>query len=65
MPCMTRIAEWTEIVAAQLPHLSRPQVTVLALGSLGMVRARSCALTAVSTMMASVVGRTDDAVRQQ
>ena len=40
-----------------LPHLSKPQATVLALWSVGMVLARSCALTAVSAMVAAVAGR--------
>jgi hypothetical protein len=37
--------------------LSKPQVTVLALWSLGMVVARSCALSAVSTLLASWLER--------
>jgi hypothetical protein len=48
-----------------LPHLSKPQAAVLALWSLGMVRARSCALTAVSGWMATLRQRTENTVRQQ
>jgi hypothetical protein len=48
-----------------LPHLSTPQATVLALWSLGMVLARSCALTAVSAFLAPWLRRTEPAVRQQ
>ena len=35
-----------------LSHWSKPQATVLALWSFGMVLARSCALTAVSHLLA-------------
>jgi hypothetical protein len=45
--------------------LTKPQATVLALWSLGMVWARSCALTAVSVFLATWLHRKDDAVRQQ
>jgi hypothetical protein len=47
------------------PHLSKPQVRVLAVWSLGMVVARSCALSAVSTLLASWLGRKPNTVRQQ
>ena len=40
------------MVTRHMPHLSKPQATVLALWSLGMVLARSCALTAVSLFLA-------------
>jgi hypothetical protein len=45
--------------------LTKPQATVLALWSLGMVWARSCALTAVSVCLAPWLPRKEDAVRQQ
>jgi hypothetical protein len=45
--------------------LTKPQATVLALWSLGMVLARSCALTAVSAFLAPWLNRTEPAVRQQ
>jgi hypothetical protein len=48
-----------------LPHLSKPQAAVLALWSLGMVLARSCALTAVSTFLAAGLERKANTVRQQ
>src|SRR5215510_1406970 len=47
MSCHPRVTEWTTILRAHLPHLTKSQATVLALWSLGMVLARSCALTAV------------------
>jgi hypothetical protein len=60
-----RVTEWTTIIRARLPHLTKPQATVLALWSLGMVWARSCALTAVSVCLAPWLPRKEDAVRQQ
>ena len=48
-----------------LSHLSKPQATVLALWSFGMVLARSCALTAVSQFLATGMRRQEQTVRQQ
>src|SRR5512145_1606655 len=65
MSCHPRVTEWTAILQRRLPHLTKPQVTVLALWSLGMVLARSCALTAVSTFLATWLNRKEQTVRQQ
>ena len=59
------VTQWTQLVATQLPHLSRPQATVLALWSLGLVLARSCGLTAVSVFLAGLQDRKENTVRQQ
>jgi len=45
--------------------LSKPQAVVLALWSLGMVLARSCALSAVSVWLARWLKRKENTVRQQ
>ena len=60
-----RVIEWSTVIRTHLPHLSKSQATVLALWSLGMVLARSCALTAVSTFLATWLGRQEQTVRQQ
>jgi len=65
MSCHPCVTEWTMTIQAHLPHLSKPQATVLALWSLGMVLARSCALTAVSAFLATWLGRKENTVRQQ
>ena len=57
MSCHPRVTEWTMTIQAHMPHLSKPQATVLALWSLGMVLARSCALTAVSAFLATWLQR--------
>jgi hypothetical protein len=48
MSCQSTGYQWTEVVTTHMPQFSKPQATVVALWSLGMVRAQSCALTAVS-----------------
>src|SRR5712691_4812189 len=65
MSCHPRVTEWTMTIQAHLPHLSKPQATVLALWSLGMVLARSCALSAVSAFLATWLSRKEQTVRQQ
>src|SRR5215472_2734177 len=65
MSCHPRVTEWATVIQTRLPALSKPQATVLALWSLGMVLARSCALTAVSAFLAMWLHRNEDAVRQQ
>lgn len=57
--------EWSAEVAAAFPQLSKPQATVLALFSLGMVFARSCAITSVAALLAVALERPFNTVRQQ
>ena len=65
MTCSERVSQWTATVSRQLPHLSRPQASVLALWSLGMVLARSCGLSQVSTLLALLLGQPEEALRQR
>jgi hypothetical protein len=65
MSCQRAVYQWTEVVTTSLPHLSKPQAAVLALWSLGMVLARSCALSAVSAVLAVGLERKANTVRQQ
>ena len=65
MSCQSAVYQWTEVVTTHMPHLSKPQATVLALWSVGMVLARSCALTAVSLFLAKGLERKPNTVRQQ
>ncbi len=57
--------EWAERVHDAFPHLSTPEATVLALFSLGMVFARSCAVSAVAAFLAVALERKRNTVRQQ
>jgi hypothetical protein len=65
MSCQKAVYQWTEVVTTHMPHLSKPQAAVLALWSLGMGLARSCALSAVSEVVAQGLGRKPNTVRQQ
>jgi hypothetical protein len=65
MSCQRAVYQWTEVVTTYLPHLSKSQARVLALWSLGMVLARSGALTAVSLFLAHGLERKSNTVRQQ
>ena len=57
--------DWTDEVATQFPHLSKPQAAVLALWSFGIVLARSCTLPAVANILSPLIGRCYNTVRQR
>ena len=61
----TQFLRWQQTLSTYLPHLSRPQVTVLALWSLGLILAHSCGLTTVATVVAYLLARREGAVREQ
>jgi len=65
MSCHKAVYQWTEVIPTNLPHVSKPQARVLALWSLGMVLARSCALRALSQFLAQGLERKPNTVRQQ
>jgi hypothetical protein len=65
MHCQASVDQWRTTIMLHLPHLSKPQAMGLALWSLGMVLARSCALTAVSPLLATVWARKEGTMRQR
>lgn len=65
MFCQNTFEPWQATIMTHLPHLSKTQAMGLALWSLGMVLARSCALTAVSAFLAEGLRRQDNTVRQR
>ena len=65
MSCQRAVYQWTDVITTHLPQLSKPQARVLALWSLGMVLARSGALSAVSLFLAQGLERQPNTVRQQ
>jgi hypothetical protein len=65
MFCQAGFDQWLTTIMHHLSHVSKPQATVLALWSFGMVLARSCALTAGSQMLAKGMKRKEQTVRQQ
>jgi hypothetical protein len=65
MVCQTGFDQWRTIIMHHRSPWSTPQATVLALWSFGMVLARSCALSAVSSLLAEGMHRKEQTVRQQ
>jgi hypothetical protein len=65
MPCLPAFYAWRARLATHLPHLTQPQLTVLALWSVGIVLARSCALTAVTILLATLLQAKTNTVRQR
>jgi hypothetical protein len=65
MCCQAGFDQWLTTIMPQLPPLSTPQATVVALWSFGMVLARSWALSAVSSLLAAGMQRHAQTVRQR
>jgi hypothetical protein len=65
MFCQAAFDQWRTTIMQHLSPLSKPQATVLALWSFGMVLARSCALSAVSSLLAAGMQRNEQTVRQR
>ena len=65
MFCQARFDPWLTTLRTHWPHVSKPQAWALALWSLGMVLARSRALSAVSRLLAAGLNRTEQTGRQQ
>ena len=65
MSCHAQLQQWQRTIMHHLPHLSKPQAAGLALWTLGMVLSRSCALSAVSTMLATVLQWPANTLRQR
>jgi len=57
--------QWVTTVATHLPHLSKPQATVLAFWSFGMVMVGSCGCTTVAVFLAKLLNQKDNTVRQR
>src|SRR5919206_374226 len=56
---------WTDTVSTALPHLSKPQATVLALWSFGMACTPTCGRTTVAAFLALLLGRKAATVEHQ
>ena len=65
MLCQAAFDQWLTTIRQPLSPLSKPQATVLALWSFGMVLARSWALSAVSNLLAEGMQRNEQTVRQR
>lgn len=51
------LSQWTDCVSTNMPHLSKPQATVLALWSFGIACTRSCGRSTVATFLALLLGQ--------
>ena len=61
----TGLSVWTDCVSTNLPHLTKPQATVLALWSYGIAMTRSCGRGTVATFLALLLGRNLASVEQR
>jgi Transposase DDE domain len=65
MPRRNPINGWTKEVVDAFPNLSRPQATVLALYSFGMILAQRSGLSCVATVLAHLLGQGYHTVRSR
>jgi hypothetical protein len=65
MPRHTGLSQWQHTLSTYLPDLSQPQITVLALWSLGIVLAQSCGLTTVAVFLAYLLDLREHSVRER
>ncbi len=59
------LSEWTTTVSTNLPHLTKPQATVLALWSFGIALTRSCGRGTVATFLALLLEQKVASVEQR
>ena len=59
------LSQWTECVSTNMPHLSKPQATVLALWSFGIACTRSSGRLTVATFLGLLLGCSVAAVEQR
>lgn len=61
----TPLYGWIDEVSTYFPHLSKPQATVLALWSFGIVLAHRCTLSAVANALSPLLDKSFNTVRQR
>ena len=61
----TGLSQWQQTVSMHLPHLSKPQVAVLALWSLGIVLAQHCGLSTVSFLLGCLLDQRPTCLRER
>lgn len=57
--------QWIDTIVTRFPSLSKPQALGLALWSFGMIVARSCSLSAVAGLLAPLLGRSFNTLRER
>lgn len=58
------LSQWIITVTMRFPSPSKPQALGLALWDFGMVVGRSCSLTAVADLLATLLGQSFNAMRE-
>ncbi len=59
------LKDWSNIVSANFPHLSLPEIAGLASWSFGIVMTGSSSLTRVSQLIAKINGESTNTVRRR
>ena len=57
--------QWIDTVRRHFPAVSKPQALLLALWSFGMIIARSCGLSAVANVLALLLGKSFNTMRER
>jgi len=64
MTRLSGLSRWLSTLSTFLPHLSKPQLSVLALYSIGIILAHSCGLSTVATILAYLLSRSERSTRE-
>jgi len=64
-PSSESITQWTELIEAHMPCLSRPQAQVLALWSYAAQVLQNCGQSQVAFFLAQLLGQKEDTLRQR
>ncbi len=65
MSRQNKLSEWTRELSNRMPHLSKPQVVVLAMLSFGIALTRSCGRCTVAAFLTMLLGKKEDAVERR
>jgi len=59
------LSEWTQELSSRMPHLTKPQVVVLAMWSFGIALTKSCGRRTVAALLALLLKKNEDALEQR
>ena len=59
------LSEWTHELSNRMPHLSKPQVVILAMWSYGIALTKSCGRRTVATLLALLLHKNVSAIEQR
>jgi hypothetical protein len=61
----SELCQWVEEVSKNLPVLSKPQATVLAMYSFGMILVRSCGISSIAYALSLLLEKSENTMRQR